>query len=78
MRPHRGAGFEAILPEQTYPAIVATYSQEDGMGKRSGYRWFVVVVFFLFMFLHQTDRLMIGSMQVPIMGEFKISDCNGA
>ncbi len=44
------------------------------MRKRSGYRWFVVVVFFLFMFLHQTDRLMIGSMQVPIMGEFKISD----
>ena len=44
------------------------------MGKRSGYRWFVVAVFFLFMLLHQTDRLMIGSMQVPIMGEFKISD----
>ena len=44
------------------------------MGKRSGYRWFVVGVFFLFMLLHQTDRLMIGSMQVPIMGEFRISD----
>ncbi len=44
------------------------------MRKRSGYRWFVVAVFFLFMLLHQTDRLMIGSMQVPIMGEFKISD----
>jgi MFS family permease len=44
------------------------------MHKRSGYRWFVVAVFFLFMLLHQTDRLMIGSMQVPIMGEFKISD----
>jgi MFS family permease len=44
------------------------------MGRRSGYRWFVVAIFFLFMLLHQTDRLMIGSMQVPIMGEFKISD----
>jgi len=44
------------------------------MSKRSGYRWFVVAVFFLFMLLHQTDRLMIGSMQVPIMGEFRISD----
>ena len=38
------------------------------------YRWFVVFVFFMFMLLHQTDRLMIGSMQVPIMGEFSISD----
>jgi MFS family permease len=34
----------------------------------------VVCVFFVFMLLHQTDRLMIGSMQVPIMGEFSISD----
>jgi MFS family permease len=40
----------------------------------SRYRWFVVIVFFLFMLLHQTDRLMIGSMQVPIMDEFRISD----
>src|SRR5215208_4732208 len=30
------------------------------------YRWFVVGVFFLFMLLHQTDKLMIGSLQVPI------------
>lgn len=44
------------------------------MKNLSRYRWFVIVVFFLFMLLHQTDRLMIGSMQVPIMGEFKISD----
>lgn len=34
----------------------------------------MIFVFFLFMLLHQTDRLVIGSMQVPIMGEFKISD----
>jgi MFS family permease len=38
------------------------------------YRWFVVFVFFIFMLLHQTDRLMIGSMQVPIMDEFAIRD----
>jgi MFS family permease len=44
------------------------------MKNPSRYRWFVVVVFFFFMLLHQTDRLMIGSMQVPIMDEFKISD----
>jgi len=41
---------------------------------RPGYRWFVVFIFFVFMLLHQTDRLMIGSMQVPIMDEFAISD----
>ena len=44
------------------------------MKNLSRYRWFVIIVFFLFTLLHQTDRLMIGSMQVPIMGEFKISN----
>ena len=40
----------------------------------SRYRWFVVVVFFLFMLLHQTDRLMIGPMQETIEQEFGIDD----
>ncbi len=40
----------------------------------SRYRWFVVAVFFFFMLLHQTDRLMIGSMQEPVMKEFGITD----
>jgi MFS family permease len=44
------------------------------MERPSRYRWFVILVFFGFMLLHQTDRLMIGSMQVPIMDEFSISD----
>ncbi len=44
------------------------------MKTRSGYRWFVVFIFFLFMLLHQTDRLMIGSMQEPIMDDFRIID----
>ena len=34
--------------------------------EKSNYRWFVVVVFFFFMLLHQTDKLMIGSLQVQI------------
>ena len=34
--------------------------------EQSRYRWFVVGVFFFFMLLHQTDKLMIGSLQVPI------------
>ncbi len=33
------------------------------------YRWFVVVVFFFFMLLHQTDKLMIGSLQVQISND---------
>lgn len=44
------------------------------MNKPSRYRWFVVMVFFFFMLLHQTDQLMIGSMQVPVMDEFRLSD----
>src|SRR5512139_3599407 len=38
------------------------------------YRWFVVFVFFLFMLLHQTDRLMIGPMQETIEQQFSIDD----
>ncbi len=44
------------------------------MNRTSRYRWFVVIVFFFFMLLHQTDQLMIGSMQVPVMDEFALSD----
>ncbi|HEX5809713.1 MAG TPA: MFS transporter [Anaerolineales bacterium] len=40
----------------------------------SRYRWFVVGVFFFFMLLHQTDKLMIGSLQVPIMETFGIGN----
>ncbi len=42
--------------------------------KRPGYRWFVVVVFFFFMLLHQTDKLLIGSLQTQISDEFEIND----
>jgi len=37
-------------------------------------RWVVVVIFFFFMLLHQTDKLMIGSLQVQISNDFKISN----
>ena len=40
----------------------------------SRYRWFVVSVFFFFMLLHQTDKLMIGSLQVPISETFGIGN----
>ncbi len=42
--------------------------------KSSRYRWVVVAIFFFFMLLHQTDKLMIGSMQETIKGEFTIND----
>lgn len=42
--------------------------------KSTRYRWFVVVIFFFFMLLHQTDKLMIGSMQVPVSETFGIGN----
>lgn len=42
--------------------------------EHSRYRWFVVAVFFFFMLLHQTDKLMIGSLQVPISETFGLND----
>jgi MFS transporter, Spinster family, sphingosine-1-phosphate transporter len=42
--------------------------------QRASNRWVVVVIFFFFMLLHQTDKLMIGSMQVPISTEFGMSN----
>jgi MFS family permease len=41
---------------------------------RSGYRWFVVFVFFVFMLLHQTDKLLIGPLTTPIMETFGIDE----
>ncbi|MGQ9516612.1 MAG: MFS transporter, partial [Anaerolineae bacterium] len=38
------------------------------------YRWFVVVVFFAFMLLHQTDKLLIGPLTTPIMETFGINE----
>lgn len=39
----------------------------------SRYRWFVVAVFFVFMLLHQCDKLLIGPLTTPIMKEFGIN-----
>ena len=40
----------------------------------SKYRWFVVAVFFCFMLLHQSDRLLIGPLTTPIMETFNITE----
>lgn len=42
--------------------------------EHSSNRWVVVVIFFFFMLLHQTDKLMIGSLQVQISEDFGISN----
>lgn len=42
--------------------------------KVSRYRWFVFAVFFLFMLLHQADKLLIGPLTTPIMEEFGIDE----
>lgn len=38
------------------------------------YRWIVVSVFFLFMLLHQSDKLLIGPLTTPIMRTFGIDE----
>ena len=40
----------------------------------SRYRWFVVFVFFLFVLLHQADKLLIGPLTTPIMESFGINE----
>ena len=40
---------------------------------KSRYRWFVVCVFFLFMLLHQADKLLIGPLTTSIIETFGIS-----
>lgn len=42
--------------------------------KNSGYPVFVVIVFALFMLLHQTDKLLIGSLQIPVSKTFNLND----
>ncbi len=42
--------------------------------KRNGYRWFVIGVFFFFMLLHQTDRLLIGPLKSQISEDFNINN----
>jgi len=43
------------------------------MQTQSKYRWFVVGVFFVFMLLHQADKLLIGPLTTPIMAYFNIN-----
>lgn len=42
--------------------------------KRASAPTFVVIVFFLFVLLHQTDKLLIGSLQLPVSKTFGLND----
>jgi MFS family permease len=42
--------------------------------KPSRYRYFVVSIFFFFMLLHQSDKLLIGPLTTPIMETFDINE----
>ena len=44
------------------------------MKKEKRYRWKVVGIFFAFMLLHQTDKLLIGPLKGPISEEFGITN----
>lgn len=44
------------------------------MKPKSRYRWFVVAIFFAFMLLHQSDKLLIGPLTTPIMETFGIDE----
>jgi len=44
------------------------------MGTSRRYRWYVVFIFFLFMLLHQSDRLLIAPLTTPIMETFGINE----
>lgn len=37
-------------------------------------RWYVIIIFFAFMLLHQTDKLLIGPLTTPIMETFGIDE----
>lgn len=41
---------------------------------RKSYRWFVVGTFFVFILLHQADKLLIGPLTTPIMESFGIDE----
>lgn len=41
---------------------------------RTGYRWYVTFVFFLFMLFHQADKLLISPLVTPIMEDFRINE----
>ncbi len=44
------------------------------MKSKKSYRWLVVLIFFFFMLLHQTDKLLIGPLKSQISADFAINN----
>lgn len=49
-------------------------SDQEEFMKASKYRWFVFSVFFVFMLLHQTDKLLINPLAAQIYDEWNLTD----
>jgi MFS family permease len=47
--------------------------KEETLKPSNRYRWFVVAIFFVFMLLHQSDKLLIGPLTPNIIAEFNIT-----
>ena len=47
---------------------------EERMSSNRKYRWYVLALFFAFMLLHQSDRLLIAPLTTPIMETFGINE----
>src|SRR4030065_2222669 len=60
------------IRSKLFPTLPDT--RRNMVKSKSGYRWFVIAIFFFFMLLHQTDKLMIGSLQIPISETFGINN----
>lgn len=63
--------------ERTYNAMalnVKTFPETKHSGVRLRNRWVFVLIIFLFMLLHQTDKNLIGPLTTPIMEAFHINE----
>ena len=43
---------------------------------RSKHRWFVLLVLYLFILLHQADKLLIGPLTIPVIDDFGITQAH--
>ncbi len=57
-----------------YHHIEQSNPMEERMSSNKKSRWFVLAVFFAFMLLHQSDRLLIAPLTTPIMETFGINE----
>lgn len=54
--------------------IIFTHTIQEDCMKNSKYRWLVFSIFFVFMLLHQTDKLLINPLSAQIYKEWNLTD----